>query len=471
MSYLQQVVQTAPNEYTLPKIGASMGCPVVAFLSPELFAQTDETIWQQAVNAASYPTAKGVYLMPDTHAGYHVPVGCVLVTENVVAQAASGYDISCGMIALRVPGLRAADVADPAKRKAWIEAVEQRVATGLGDHQPPKMRKASYKDVSEVFLYGAVPLKVNPDLCERPYLPVDTNWFNPNRIQKAAAKAIPQLGSLGGGNHFIEMMVDPADSSVWVMVHTGSRGYGWQTAEHYFHAVAEHRGINRNRREESWVWMDEDLGREFWAHHNSAANYAIANRWTIVQGVSAATEEVFQATPKGVYEISHNLSQVETVWLPDGSKQTGIVHRKGATRALPAHHPDLWNTRWYESGHPVLIPGSMLAGAAILTPLDGARRSGGSVNHGSGRLMGRGEAKRELGALQDDIDAEMRENRIECADGTVVVGIAQNNERTPLDECGHVYKPLDKVLGVLVDEGIARIEHRMLPVASIKGME
>ena len=143
------------------------------------------------------------------------------------------------------------------------------------------------------------------------------------------------MGSLGGGNHFIEMLVDPTDASVWLMVHCGSRGFGWETAEHYFHAGAELRGMSGRRREESWLRLDEPLGQEYWAHHNAAANYAIANRWTIVEGIKDATVEVLGHEPKAFYEISHNLAQEETLWLPDGTMAKGIVHRKGSTRAMP----------------------------------------------------------------------------------------------------------------------------------------
>jgi hypothetical protein len=129
------------------------------------------------------------------------------------------------------------------------------------------------------------------------------------------------------------MQVDRDDGSVWVMIHCGSRGYGWQTANHYFYAGAALRGLPTNRREESWLRFDEPLGREYWAHHNSAANYAVANRHVIVRGVREALEDVFSASGEVFYEISHNLVQQETLVLPDGSTKRGFVHRKGATRS------------------------------------------------------------------------------------------------------------------------------------------
>jgi tRNA-splicing ligase RtcB len=468
MSLRAQVTRVGDCHYVLPVVGA-MRTEVQAFLSEALFEKTDEALWRQAMVSASSPGAIGMYLMPDTHLGYSIPVGGVLVTEDIIVQAGSGYDISCGVLYLRAKALGAADVASWEKRLRWIREVERRVATGLGSDRPPLMKAYPEKVVDEILRYGAKAIGVSADLCERQYIPVpDSADFR--RIARAYDKARPQLGSVGGGNHFIEMQVDRDDGSVWVMVHCGSRGYGWQTAEYFFHAGAELRGLAKHRREEAWLRADEPLGREYWAHHNSAANYAIANRWAIVKGLAAATAEVFGAELEPYYEISHNLVQEETLLLPDGTTKRGFVHRKGATRAFPPGHPDLVGTRWEATGHPCLIPGSMLDGAAILFPLAGATKAGCSVNHGSGRLLGRGAAKRELEAIHDEIDAEMR--TVERTLGGVrIQGIVGNTPRTPLDECGHVYKSLDEVLRVLEVEDIARVAHRMYPVANIKGTD
>ncbi len=189
-----------------------------------------------------------------------------------------------------------------------------------------------------------------------------------------------------------------------------------------------------------------------------------------MRGVQRALENVFGVSGEVFYEISHNLVQEETLVLPDGSTKRGFVHRKGATRAFPAGHPDLAGTKWENTGHPCLVPGSMMDGAAILYPAEGAYGSACSVNHGSGRVMARGKAKRELARIHDDIEAEMRD--IVRTFGDVNIrGIAGNTARMPLDECGHVYKDLDEVLRVLESAGIARVAHRMYPVANIKGAD
>jgi tRNA-splicing ligase RtcB len=275
---------------------------------------------------------------------------------------------------------------------------------------------------------------------------------------------------VGGGNHFVEMQVDRDSGEVFVMVHCGSRGYGWQTANHFFYEGARARGLPANRREDSWLFVDEPLGEEYWAYHNSAANFAVANRHIIVDGIREATQEVFGADLEVYYEISHNLVQEETLVLPDGTTKRGFVHRKGATRAFPAGHPDLAGTRWEATGHPCLIPGSMYEGAAILFPMAGAHRSACSVNHGSGRLLARGEAKRRLEHKQQRIDEEMATVKRTFA-GVPIEGIVGNHRHVPLDECAHVYKDLDEVLAVLEAEEIARVANRLYPVANIKGAD
>jgi len=468
MSLKYAVEKVSDHHYVLPRTGG-MRVDAHAFFSESLYQRSEESMWRQLVQAASYEGVTGAYLMPDAHLGYGVPVGCVIVTDGVIIQAGSGYDISCGVVYMKAKPLTAADVASRAKRRAWIDAVERRVATGVGSHRPVLAPRISPKKTDEILRHGAKAIGVGADLCERQYIEIPEG-AEIDDIAPAYSKASPQLGSVGGGNHFVEMQVDRDTGQVWVMVHCGSRGYGWQTANHFFYEGAKVRGLPKHRREESWLRIDEPLGRAYWTHHNSAANYAVANRHIIVSGIDEALEEVFGARAEVYYEISHNLVQEETLALPDGTTRRGLVHRKGATRAFPAGHPDLAGTAWEKTGHPCLIPGSMYDGAAILFAKGGAAKTGFSVNHGSGRHLGRGQARRSLEAEHDQIDREMRDVRRTFA-GVTIEGILGNTERTPLDECARVYKNLDEVLAVLEAEGIAEVVHRLYPVANIKGAE
>lgn len=468
MSLKYAVQQVGPNHYVLPKV-SGMNVEAHAFLSESLYRTTDEGLWQQIANGASYEGVVGAYLMPDCHLGYGVPVGSVIVTDNTIIQAGSGYDISCGVLYMRVPGLSAKSIQSKERRWRWVKEVEKRIATGKGSQRPALAPDFDHRKIDDILRYGVKPLGVSADLCERQYIPVQ-DGIDLNKIEQARGKALPQIGSVGGGNHFIEMQCDEATGEVWVMVHCGSRGYGWQTANHFFYEGGRLRGLPSSRREDSWLRADEALGKEYWAYHNSAANYAVANRHVIVHGIQEALEEVFSSQGEVYYEISHNLVQEETLVLPDGTHKKGFVHRKGATRAFPAGHPDLAGSRWEATGHPCLIPGSMFAGAAILFPLEGARDAGYSVNHGSGRLMARGKAKNKLAHRQDVIDKQMATVK-RTLGGVQVEGIVCNTKKTPLDECDEVYKDLDEVLAVLEDNGIAKVHHRLYPVCNIKGVD
>jgi tRNA-splicing ligase RtcB len=465
MSFKYQARRVSDNHYVLPKL-AGMRVEAHAFLSDALYAASEENVWTQIANGASYEGVIGAYLMPDCHVGYGVPVGSVIVTDGTVIQGGSGYDISCGVLYMKAH-LTAGSVKSKHKRQQWVDEVEKRVGLGKGMDRPALMR--SVKKADDVLRYGAKALGIDERLCERQYIPIpeDTDL---KLVQQAYSKVNGQLGSLGGGNHFIEMQVDRDDGSVWIMVHCGSRGYGWQTADHFFKAGGELRGLPKNRREDSWLYMDEPLGKQYWAHHNSAANFAVANRHFIVSAVREATQEVFNADLEVYYEISHNLVQEETLILPDGSHKKGFVHRKGATRAFPAGHPALMGTTWETTGHPCLIPGSMYEGAAVLFPSAQAYKSACSVNHGSGRVLARGAAKKKLEHKQLRIDDQMSTVQ-RTFGGVPVEGIIGNYKHTPLDECGEVYKDLDEVLAVLEAEDIAKVVHRLYPVANLKGID
>lgn len=466
MTLKDTVTKISDNHYVLPQSG-NMLVEGHAFFSEALFLSSEDGMWDQLAQGASYKGVIGAYLMPDAHLGYGVPVGSVVVTDDTLIQSCNGYDISCGILHMKVPGLTANHVRSYHKREQWVAEVEDRVATGMGMDRPKLMPVYTKNQAEEILRFGAKALGVDAALCERQYIPVPDD-VDLNKIEKAYTKVIPQLGSVGGGNHFIEMQCDPVTGEIWVMVHCGSRGYGWQTADFFFHEAAKFRGIPVNQREASYLHIDEPLGKMYWDYCSSAANFAVANRHIIVNGVNEALQEIFGMTGEVFYEISHNLVQQETLILPNGTTKKGFVHRKGATRAFPGGHPDLVGTAWEKTGHPCLIPGSMFEGAAVLFPKQGAYKTSCSVNHGSGRTLGRKEAQRKLEHKQQRIDDEMR-HVTRTFNGVQVEGIVSNCRHIPLDECQHVYKDLNEVLKVLEDENIARVAHRLYPIANMKG--
>jgi tRNA-splicing ligase RtcB len=435
--------------------------PVRLFFTPTLLQEAEVILYRQIVNATRFPGTRLVVITPDAHYGYGVPVGCVLVTDSkdgALAMGPVGFDVGCGMMSAQsnVP----AEDATPDKRLKFNQAVMERVAFGAGgkSYRFGKLSEQEFQNLvrggAEYYVekYGAA---FDRSRAERHRIPVDDNWQIPWGGKGKPERGLEQLGSLGSGNHFIELQRSEQTGTLFLQVHTGSRGFGHGLATNYFE-------LARNERPEQMT--DIDLGyftpdskhyRDYLNAVAAGGNYAILNRLIIFEQVAEAFRETFGAELELIYEISHNLVQHEQhpefgdVW----------VHRKGATRAFPAGHPALQDTFWAETGHPVLIPGSNKDWSYILRPLAGAVRSGYSVNHGAGRRLSRGEAMRTLS--QRAMDDEYR------AAGIVV----NTNGRVPLDEAAPCYKPAEEVVRAVVEAGLAEIEHRLWPLASLKAAD
>jgi tRNA-splicing ligase RtcB len=369
-----------------------------------------------------------------------------------------GYDIGCGMMSARSEVV--AESATPEKKMAFNRAVMERVAMGAGgkSHRLGRVSGPEFNNLvrggAEYYVekYGA---SFDRSRAERHRIPVDDDWQIPWGGKGRPERGMEQLGSLGGGNHFIELQRAEETGTLFVQVHTGSRGFGHGLASNYFELA---------RAERPDAITDIDLGyftpdsRHYKDYLNAVAaggNYAILNRLIIFEQVAEAFREVFGEELELIYEISHNLVQQE--WHPEFGDVW--VHRKGATRAFPAGHPALKGTFWEETGHPVLIPGSNKDYSYILRPLAGAERSGYSVNHGAGRRLSRGEANRTLS--QRIIDDEY-----------AAAGILVNTDgHVPLDEAAPAYKSSEEVIKAVVGAGLAEIQYTLWPLASLKGTE
>jgi tRNA-splicing ligase RtcB (3'-phosphate/5'-hydroxy nucleic acid ligase) len=365
---------------------------------------------------------------------------------------------NCGMMSARSDV--DAGAATPERRLEFNRAVMGRVNMGFGGKslRLGKLSEGEFQNLvrggAEYYVekYGAT---FDRSRAERHRIPVDDSWRIPWGGKGRPERGLEQLGSLGGGNHFIELQRSSQTGTLFLQVHTGSRGFGHGLATNYFELARE---------EHPELLKDIDLGyftpesRHYGDYLNAVAaggNFAILNRLVIFEQVSEAFREVFGEELELVYEISHNLVQKELhpefgdVW----------VHRKGATRAFPAGHPFLKGTVWEGTGHPVLIPGSNKDWSYILRPLAGAELSGFSVNHGAGRRISRGEANRTLS--QRAMDDEYRE-----------AGVVVNTDgRVPLDEAAPCYKPSEEVVAAVVGAGLAEIEHSLWPLASLKGTD
>jgi tRNA-splicing ligase RtcB len=227
-----------------------------------------------------------------------------------------------------------------------------------------------------------------------------------------------QLGSLGGGNHFIELQRCEETGTLFVQAHTGSRGWGHGLATNYFEMAKAEKPDSITDIDLGYFTPDSEHYREYLNAVASGGNFAIINRLVIFEQIAEAFRDVFGGELELIYEISHNLVQKES----HAEFGDVYVHRKGATRAFPAGHPALAGTLWQDEGHPVLIPGSNKDWSYILRPEAGAVKSGYSVNHGAGRRMSRGEASRSLN--QRDTDREYAEAGI----------LVNTNVRVPIDE-------------------------------------
>lgn len=436
--------------------------PVRLFMTSKLLAEAETTLYRQIVNATRFPGVRLVAVTPDAHYGYGVPVGCVILTdraEGAVAMGPVGFDIGCGMMSAqsRVP----ADLATPDRKLAWNREVMQRVSLGAGGKSIKlgNLNKRTFESLvrggAEHYIntYGGA---FDRSRAERHRIPVDDDWEIPWGGKGSPERGLHQLGSLGGGNHFIELQRCEETGTLFVQVHTGSRGFGHGLATNYFEmAKAERAGLGGEVTDIDLGYFTPD-SKHFREYLNAVAaggNFAILNRLIIFEQLADAFEKVFKAELELVYEISHNLVQAEDhpefgeVW----------VHRKGATRAFPAGHPALAGTLFQDTGHPVLIPGSNRDYSYVLRPEPGAAKSGYSVNHGAGRRMSRGEAMRKLD--QQKVNEQYRHDGI----------LVNLDGEVPLDESSQCYKSSGEVIEAVVSAGLARVEHTLWPLASIKG--
>ncbi|HEV2908234.1 MAG TPA: RtcB family protein [Candidatus Eremiobacteraceae bacterium] len=440
---------------------ATRGIEVRFFLSDALLADIDEQVYQQVLNATAFPGVKLVVITPDVHSGYGVPVGCVILTdakEGAVAMGPVGYDIGCGMISAR--SNVAVSEATPERRLQFNRAVIERIEMGAGG-KSRILAGLSENEFERLVRGGAERYmadhrsNVDRSRTERDRLPVDDDWQIPWGGRGRPERGVKQLGSLGGGNHFIELQRCVQTDTLFVQVHTGSRGFGHGLATNYFDLARAEKPDKITQLDLGHFTPDSRHHGEYLNAVSAGGNFAIINRLIIYEQLSTAFEETFGEPLELIYEISHNLVQLEEhpefgqVW----------VHRKGATRAFPAGHPALKGTMWEQTGHPVLIPGSNFDSSFILRPLPAAKNSGFSVNHGAGRRLSRSRAIQSL-------------NRREIEDRYREAGILVNaDNRVPIDESGPCYKPAREVVDCVVSAGLAEIEYELEPLASLKGTE
>jgi len=480
---IENLVQISETEWEIPTtIRHDMRVPVRLFATRELLEQImDDKSLDQAVNAATLPGLVGhVIVMPDMHQGYGFPIGGVAATEyphGVISPGAIGYDINCGVRLL-------ASSIDFESTRGEMDTL----ATLLNKYCPSGVGKegtikVNVKELDHVLRDGSRWALKNgyateADLARTEEMGSLEGADSSQVSERAKTRGREQVGSLGAGNHFIE--VDVVDQifneeaanamglhqgCLTVQIHCGSRGLGHQVCTDYvqeFQSAVRKYGIDLSDRELVCAPMDSPEGIAYMSAMRAAANFAFANRQLLAHSARRAFEETFAQKTRNwhlhqVYDIAHNMGKIETHEI-DGKQVKVCVHRKGATRAFGPGSPSL-PPEYKKIGQPVIIPGSMGTASWVLVGTeDSMTRSFGSSCHGAGRVMSRSKAKKEVRG--DTLRQELEERGIKVRAGSLA-GLAE--------EAPSAYKDVDVVVETVSKAGIAKKVARLKPVAVIKG--
>ncbi len=474
------------NDYMwqIPKYKPEMQVPGMVFANQALLEkmQTDRTLWQCS-NVAQLP---GIYkyavTLPDGHEGYGFPIGGVAATDyenGVISPGGVGYDINCGVRLLSTT-LSEKDIRP--KLAPLAEAIFRNVPSGLGSRR--KDFTVSNSDLEKLVTEGVQWLidrglgwSEDAKHCEENGHMANAD---PDKVSNTAKnRGLTQIGTLGSGNHFLEIQkVDKIfnektakafgithEGQVTIMIHCGSRGYGHQVCSDYLrvmeHAVQKYK-ITLPDRELACAPGNSQEAKDYIEAMACAVNYAFANRQAIMHWVRESFKQVYQQDPEKfglslVYDVAHNIAKAETHNI-EGSQKKVWVHRKGATRAFPAGHPDVPDD-YRSEGQPVLIPGSMGTSSWVLVGSQKAMDlTFGSTAHGAGRMMSRSAAKRQFWGGDIKSALEKRGIVVRAASASVLA-----------EEADPAYKNVDIVADVSDKVGIATKVARLVPIAVVKG--
>jgi tRNA-splicing ligase RtcB len=461
-----------------------MRVPARLYASDTLLAHMDQGVFEQVTNVACLPgIVRAALCMPDGHWGYGFPIGGVAAFRadtGVISPGGIGFDINCGMRLLR-SNLTEAEVRP--RLRQLVDALFAAVPSGVGARGFVHLTAAEFR---RVMVEGAGWCLTRgygwPEDLDRIEGGGRLPGANADAVSdRAVARGMDQLGTLGSGNHYLEVQVVAPDGlhdppagkvlglegagQVLLMLHCGSRGFGHQIGTDYlrlFDQVMRRYGISVHDRELACAPFASPEGQAYFGAMTAAANAAFANRQVITHRVREAFGAVFGRDPRElgltvVYDVCHNTAKVER-HLVDGQLLELVVHRKGATRAFGPGAPDVPEV-YREIGQPVIIGGSMETGSALLVGTAAAMaETFGSTAHGAGRTMSRGEAKRRTRGETLLRDMEARGILVRAASSS---GVAE--------EAGFAYKDLASVVEVLDRLGISRPVASLVPIGGIKG--
>jgi tRNA-splicing ligase RtcB len=436
---------------------------------------------KQVANVAHLPGIVRYSLaMPDMHWGYGFPIGGVAafdMASGIVSPGGVGYDINCGcrMMTTRL------DLETIRKQlPELVTALFQNIPSGVGSTGPLKL---SPKDSRKVLIEGARWAVEQgygtPEDLEATEDRGVMDGADPEKVSaRAKERGKQQLGTLGSGNHFLEIEVveeifDPVAAAAFglepgqicVMIHSGSRGLGYQVCDDYLARMVRHMGemgLNLPDRQLACAYLESQAGKDYLGAMACAANYAWANRQMLMHWTRETFEKTLQKTPRELgmrllYDVCHNIAKIETLPV-EGQLKKLCVHRKGATRAFPAGHPSV-PERYRKVGQPVLIPGDMGTGSYVLAGTDRAYEDTfGSTCHGAGRLMSRAQATKM---------SKGRAVHRDMADRGIIV--MASGRGTLREEIPEAYKNLDEVVAVVHRAGISKKVAKLRALACIKG--
>ena len=442
----------------------------------------EEQALEQVANVAFLPGIVGYSLaMPDIHWGYGFAIGAVAavkVKDGIVSPGGVGFDINCGVRLLRTN--LTLDEVNP-KINQLADTIFQNVPSGLGSKGKIKLRSGEINEVLVKGAHWAIQHGYGkPEDLEATEEKGEMAGADPTKVSnRAKERGIPQLGTLGSGNHFLEVAIvdkifepDIANvmginqlNQVMLLIHCGSRGLGHQTADDYIKemldAMREY-SIEVPDRQLACSPVNSPQGQAYLAAMRCAANYAWANRQCIVHWVRESFCRVLGKREEDtgleqVYDVAHNIAKVEEHEV-NGHREILCVHRKDATRAFPAGHPNI-PKKYARIGQPVLIPGDM--GRVSYVPVGtekAMKETWGSTCHGAGRVQSRAAAKRHIKGRDVLVALEAR-------------GITIRTDSMPglAEETSNAYKDVTSVVNVTQNAGISKIVARTRPIAVIKG--
>jgi tRNA-splicing ligase RtcB len=459
-----------------------MKVPVIIYANDQLLEKmmTDRTI-KQAINVSTIPgIVQNVVVLPDGHEGYGFPVGGVAAMdaeEGMISPGGVGYDINCGVRLLRT-NLKEEDVRP--KLKDLVADLFSSIPSGVGSKGAIKLSNSQLDEVLVKGVPWAVDngygTKQDADVCEENG---QMDNADPNKIsEKARKRGAPQLGSLGSGNHFLEVQkvaeVHDEEAAkrfgikqgqVTILTHCGSRGFGHQVCSDYLRISEQAQkkyNISLPDRELACVPNSSEEGESYRKAMFAALNFAWSNRQMITHWTRKSFERVFKQSESDlgmdlVYDVSHNIAKIEKHKI-NGEQKSVVVHRKGATRAFPANKDEV-PKKYRDLGQPVFIPGSMgTASWILLGQPNSMNLTFGSTAHGAGRTMSRTKARKNY------TESQVRKHLSDK--GIVVKAMTRDGV---VEETPQAYKDVDSIVNVSHELGIATKVAKLVPIGVIKG--